>query len=322
MNDERTRYQAVNDEVFALYVAELYAEAVTEVHEAMPELPRYRSDLAHTAACLRAASGDAQGALDELRAAFDDGGWWHPRILLDDDDLASLHGREGFAELVSLSRERADSALDETSEPVIQRPETTPRGLLVALHGAGDGADDAADQWQAAVDAGFVLMAVESSQRNTPTYRSWPDPSVAERDIAAALASLPARDRSLPLVTAGFSAGGRQALRWALVGRPGTPVGFVVVAPAMEPEHLPSDDVVAAVRRQVDGVIVAGKDDDEVGDGPMRTHQALRQAGLACRLDVVPDLGHTYPADFASRLRAILDALVPSMPQSAERVIR
>ncbi|GAA5023646.1 phospholipase [Actinopolymorpha pittospori] len=309
MREERARYETVADEITEAYLRGDHTEGVALARAAMPDLPAWRADLAHLAACLLALGGRPEEAYEELRAAFAAGAWWHRRILLEDDDLADLAGIEGFADFVRESQARADAAADTTRPPLLRRPEGEPHGLLVTLHGAGEEAEDAATEWAAALDAGCVLLAVDSSQRNTPTYRSWPDPEVAARDIATAVAGLDAADRDLPLVTGGFSAGARPAMRWALAGSPGTPVGFVAVAPAVFPTDLDPALVRAGADRGVPGVILLGEKDDDVGEGAQATYESLRQAGLACRLDVVPGLGHTYPDDFDVRLRIALSSL-------------
>lgn len=111
-------------------------------------------------------------------------------------------------------------------------------------------------------------------------------------------------------MTGGFSAGARPAMRWALAGSPGSPVGFVAVAPAVFPKDLEPALVRAGVDRGVPGVILLGEKDDDVGEGARATYESLRQAGLACRLDLLPGLGHTYPDDFDIRLRTALEPLV------------
>ncbi|MEO3744062.1 hypothetical protein [Plantactinospora sp. B5E13] len=306
MTDERAAYQAVSDEAIARYLDQRYAEGADLVRAARSRLPGYRSDLAHLAACLLSRAGRPAEALAELRAAYEAGGWWHRRILVDDDDLAPLHELDGFAELVERSHARATAAGPAARPPLLHRPAGPARGLLVALHGAGQDAHDAVTQWRAAVDAGYLLLALDSSQRNTPTYRSWPDPEVADRDIGEALDRLLPADRELPLVTAGFSAGGRQAVRWALAARPGTPVGFLAMAPAIGPDDLDPGWLPGAVGRGLRGTVLLGAGDDDVRDNALAALDTLRHAGVDCRLDEIPELGHDFPADFASRLPTLL----------------
>lgn len=276
----------------------------------MPGLPGRRADLAHLAACLLGADGRPAEAMAELGAAFDAGAWWHRRILTEDDDLAGLGALAGFADLVERSHARASAAAPVRRPPLIHRPAGPARGVLVALHGAGEDADDAATSWQSGVDAGFVLLALDSSQRNTPTYRSWPDPAVGMADIAAALTSLTDADRRLPLIAAGFSAGGRQAIQWALAGRPGRPAGFIAMAPAVGPAQVDPADLTRAVARGVTGTAIIGDEDDDVRDDAVPAIDALSRAGMACRLETVPGLGHAFPADFPHRLaQALPDSL-------------
>lgn len=310
---DRARYRAITDEVIELYVGERYADGVALVRAAIPELPAWHADLAHLAACLLAVSGHPDEALAELRAAFRAGGWWHRRILVDDDDLASLQELDGFAEFVEDSHARAVRASGDARPPVLRRPAGPPIGVLVALHGAGQDADDAMEQWRGALDAGYVLVALESSQRNTPTYRSWPEAAVGTRDITTAFGTLPPDVRRLPLVVAGFSAGGRQAMRWALAGWPGEPGRFIAVAPAIDPDHIDYAIASAAAQRGLTGHVILGEADDDVRDEALAALEELREAGLASRLDLVPGLGHDFPADFDDRLRLILAAGVPSL---------
>ncbi|MEJ3750518.1 GNAT family N-acetyltransferase, partial [Actinomycetes bacterium KLBMP 9797] len=269
----RAEYRAVEEEVFAGYQEGRYDEAVALIRSALPHLPHWRSDLAHQCACLLAVAGRPTEALAELRAAYDAGGWWHRRILADDDDLAGLRALDGFDELVALSHARATAADPATRPPIVHRPDGPARGVLVALHGAGQDADDAAERWRTATEAGFVVAAPDSSQRNTPSYRSWPDPAIGGRDIAAALDGLP----DLPPVLAGFSAGGRQAVVSALAGHA---AHFVVVAPAIGPEHLDDEHVTAAAARGVAGTVVVGARDLEVCDGALAAVERLRRAGV------------------------------------------
>jgi dienelactone hydrolase len=168
---------------------------------------------------------------------------------------------------------------------------------VVALHGAGQDAHRAVVDWAAAVENGWILVAPHSSQRSTPTYRTWPEQEVAAADVAAALGHLTDDERALTVVAGGFSAGGRAALLWALSAEPCPVAGVIAVGPAV-------DDVPAPEGRDVRGVVIVGTADDLV-DGARRFSGALP----AVRLDEVEGLDHVYPDDFADRLTAALQDL-------------
>jgi predicted esterase len=300
---EAERYDDLSERVVALYERQEYVAALALVDDARGALPAYRSDLAHLAACLHALAGDPAAALTDLRSAAADGAWWHPRLLLDDDDLAAVRSQPGFDEVVAqaAARSAAAQAAARARPPVVRRPAggQPARALLVVLHGAGQDAAQAAKQWSTAVEHGLLLVAVESSQLSTPTYRTWPDPEAAAADVAAALGTLPAADQALPLVAGGFSAGARAALLWALSGQPVVVAGVVAVAPAIWPEQTST-----ATYRPA-GVVVIGSDDDLLPT----TREALDRLPDV-RLEVVDGLGHDYPDDFAGWLPAALDEVL------------
>lgn len=295
-------YRAVSDSVFALYDAGQQREALTLLIGAGPELLPWRSELAHLRACLHGSLGELDAAMATLAEAHAAGGWWDPEILLEDDDLASLVGLPEFATLVESSRQRwarANAEPDRTGDR-LALPSGRARGLLVALHGAEEVADDALATWGPATDLGFVVLAVRSSQRTSPSYRSWPDQQRSAAEIADALETLSAETRSLPLVAGGFSAGGRVALDWARFGTPCDVAGVVAVAPAVRGEPRQS-----SARALEPALLIVGEDDD-LHDDVVAAGQALAASGF--RTDVVEGLAHRFPEDFAERLAA---ALVP-----------
>jgi len=302
--DEAARYAVLTDRVLALYEEQQYVAALGRIDAERGSVPAYRSDLAHLAACLHALAGDPAAALRDLQDAAAVGGWWHPRILLDDDDLEPVRGLPGFEALVAQATDRstAAQAAARARPPVVHRPpdERPARGLLVVLHGAGQGAAATAARWAPAVDRGLVLVAVESSQLTTPTYRTWPDPAAAAADVAAALGTLPATDRLLPMVAGGFSAGARAALLWALRGQPTEIAAVLAVSPAIWPEQT------ADPTHQPVGVVIIG-----AADELLPTTRAAVDRLPDVRLEVVDGLGHDYPYDFGTWLAAALDEVLP-----------
>ncbi|WP_329273136.1 hypothetical protein [Streptomyces sp. NBC_01451] len=319
---QETLYRALDETVSRLYGEGRPADALKAVEEAAPRIPSRRADTAHLAACLLTLTGRAEDALTTLRTALADGAWWSPAILVEDDDLAAVRDLEGFAPLLRESTARHAAATGVPLPPVVRRPQGTPRGVLVALHGADQDAALAAEQWAAAVDAGLVLVAVDSSQRSTPLYRSWPDTGVAIRDVTAALAELDEADRSLPLLAAGFSAGARVAVLWALSEESDAaqlPSGFLALGPALTPAHLDGALLARAARSTVRGRILVGEQDDDVTPEVYEAHTVLLDAGADITLETVPGLGHAFPADFTRSLPALLDSLSAARPRPAGR---
>jgi dienelactone hydrolase len=295
-------YRGLSDSVFAHYEAGQQREALALLDGTGPELTPWHAEIAHLRACLHGSLDEPEAALAALTGAHAAGGWWDPAVLVEDDDLSSLSAMPEFGALVESSRRRWEHANAEPdrSGDRIARPSGPARGVLVALHGAEEDADDAIAAWRPAAELGLALLAVRSSRRTSPSYRSWPDQERAGAEIAGALATLPADLRDLPVIAAGFSAGGRVALLWALSATPSAVAGVVAVAPAVRGEPTRTSGQILEP-----ALIIVGEDDDLVDDvvGAGRT---LSGAGFTT--DVVAGLGHRFPDDFPRRLATALDS--------------
>ncbi len=295
MDTPESRYDQLTDRVAALYDEGLQQVALDLLDAAEPDLQPWAAELAHLRACLHGSLGESTEALTALQQASDAGGWWDEGILTDDDDLAALRPLPAFQRLVALSRDRKITSQD---APPIELPtQAAPCGVVVALHGAGQRASHVMRDWAGVLDLGYALVGVESSQLMSPMYRTWPDPVEAAADIARALTHLPTELRELPLIAAGFSAGGRVAIDWATSADPTPVAGVVVLAPALrvvpDKAHGPLSPA----------SILIGTEDDllEVVDDAGK-----QLAGLGFTVDRLPGLGHEIPQDLAVRLVELL----------------
>jgi predicted esterase len=311
LSPAEARYAATFDRVFPLYSDGRYDEALAALDTVPSELGAWSSDVTHIRACLLSLLGRPDDALATLRDGLDRGEWWNERILVEDDDLAAVRELPGFDPLCreADARARAYNASAPAEPPLVQRPRDAARGVVVVLHGSGQRPAPTAQQWSAAVDAGFVLVAVASSQRSTPTHTSWPDQGLAARDIAHALQGLTTEERALPTVAAGFSAGGRAALLWALSSEPGPVDHVLVVAPSMTPDHLPAE-----LPPRLPGLVLLGEHDGLSGP-VLEMRDALEPLGV--RLEVVTGQHHDLPEDFATRLSAELSRVTPAAGPAA-----
>ena len=290
MDASELRYDDLVDRVEVLYYDRQYRAAADLVDAESDGLEAWAAELAHLKACLLGVSGDADGALQVLREASAAGGWWRSTILTEDDDLAGLQDRPEFQELVRVSETRVT---DDPAPPVIDLPDQAAVGVVVALHGAGQTASHARRDWGGVLEHGYALVCVQSSRRMSPMYRTWPDRDQAAADIAAALTEAQAT-AGLPVVAAGFSAGGRAAVDWALTGRPVPVAGVLAMAPALR-------DLPAGAMPLPQATIWIGAEDDLLA-----TVEGSADQLKGFTIERIPGLGHAFPADFADRLAAVL----------------
>jgi predicted esterase len=288
-------YDALTDRVASLYEQGACREALALLDDTDDALLPWLAELTHTRACLLGVLGEPEQALAALQSAAATGAWWDDSLLIEDDDLAGLQDLPGFADLLELSRKQRSRS--SVATPILERPAGQARGVVVALHGAGQRAAHAARDWASVTSLGYALLCVESSQLVSPMYRTWPDPERSRDDVAQALAQLPGDLQSLPLIAAGFSAGGRVALDWALRGRPQPVAGVVVLAPALR--GLPD----AAAGALEPSAVLMGTDDD-LREVVEEAGEQLR--GLGVSVDWLPGVGHEFPADFADRVERVL----------------
>jgi dienelactone hydrolase len=287
------RYDQLTDRVSTLYDEGLQQVALDLLDSVGDELGPWAAELAHLRACLLGSIGESTEALVALQEASAAGAWWEEGILTEDDDLAALQYLPAFQAMVELSRTRKVTAED---PPQIAYSKKS-CGVVVALHGAGQRASHALRDWAAVLDLGYALVCVESSQLMSPMYRTWPDPAESAKDIARALSYLPAELRGLPLFAAGFSAGGRAALNWAVGADPVPAAGVVVLAPALR--ALPEK-----ARTPLSPAHILIGTADELLEVVDNAEPRLSTLGLT--IDRVPGLAHEFPQDFAARLGSVL----------------
>lgn len=291
--------------VFELFARQAYAEALAIIEREAHRYPEVADRPLFWQACIYCTMGQPDRALQVLQEGVRAGLWWNDRQLLGDNDLAPLHGRPAFDELVAVCRERL-AAARESARPMLDEylPEQRPAPLLAILHG-NDGSNWLTrPHWAPAVAEGWHLALAQSSQVWSPSGFVWNDREKARSELQAHLAQLGADPGRT--VLGGFSRGAGTALWLALTGA--VPArGFVAVAPAL-PQLVQEAGqwAHAAVARGVRGYILIGEEDSQFLPQVQEAVALLRSRGMACELDVRPGLGHDYPEDFAAVLRRAL----------------
>jgi predicted esterase len=303
-----TGFQDLQQQLFELYRLKRYEKALALLATGLARFPDRSSRIGFWIACLECRLDRPQQALDTLTAILEQGEWFSPRRLTGDQDLGPLRGMPEFARLVAACEERRrveqERILPELRlEPPAPVAEAKPP-LVMALHMMGGDANESIYHWRPVTTMGAALAAPRGSELLGPGEFGWSEDSEAE--LRQHLLSVAARqpfdgDR---LVLGGASQGARYAVRLALRGTLAAR-GFVAIVAAPPVEEIEAH-LETARRAGVRGVFITGELDGARA-GVEAAHRLLEEGGLAVRLEVLPGLGHEYPADLPRLLEEALD---------------
>jgi pimeloyl-ACP methyl ester carboxylesterase len=244
------------------------------------------------------AADELDAAEETIEGALVAGHLWRVSLLTA-PTLQALRGRDRFEALASEARQRVDrrhlEPLVITAAPRIQA-HVAP--LLLILHGATGNASAELERWHPATDLGWIVAAGQSSQPATSDGFCWDPPRErVAQDLRVIAAQLPPHGR---VVVAGFSQGAWIALNLALQADIVVAGSVVMIAPFAGPDaNLPS------AWRRLRVSILIGENDTYRTPVELLARQ-LTQRDHHVALEVIPDLGHAYPADFVARLPNLL----------------
>lgn len=302
-------------EVHALYDTAHYTEALAQVRDIALRFPAYEPQLIAWQAILHGLTGEPQTGIALLQTALSKDYWYPPALFEDDPDAAGLRALPEYAELRAAFQARMEAAQAATAPDIlIIEPQGVeqPWPLLIALHGNNQNARISCEYWWHAASAGWLAALPQSSQVSGVDYYVWNDDATTFSEIKAHATALHAHYPTVPAETVlgGFSRGAEAALLLALRGEIPA-AGFVAVCPggplirdpaacaALLAENPPPEGL--------RGALIVGEDDPISYDGALRLAEILGVYGVACWLDSIPGLDHSYPRNFSAHLDHALD---------------
>ncbi|WP_037291483.1 alpha/beta hydrolase [Saccharibacillus sacchari] len=267
---------------------------------------------------LTAAAGRADEAFALLSEAVTEKGFWYPaEYLLEDEDLESLRGREGFAELADLCGKREEAALanaapgltvleqsKDASGVAAGQPETATsvRPTLLVLHGDQENERDTEAFWKSAQELGWNVGLIRSSQIRFSDAYGWDDIDLGAAELREHLETLRGiAGEEAFIVLGAFSTGAEVALN-AVLHDEFPADGLIFVSSWLDDAAEWAEALDRLEERKPRSLWIAGAEDDEGRESSRVLTQALQERGRKARLKVVEDLGHDYPDDFSIRL--------------------
>lgn len=290
------------ERVFELHARGEHASALSLARSGFEQFPDRRATLTYWCACLKSLLGDPASALDDFEEGLAAGLWWAEPMLRADADLDGVRQLDAFEAILAESGRRWREAMSGASPPPILVPTATAhRATLVVLQGGSGPVDEVARQWQAAANLGCTVLVPGRGQPSTSDgdHANWYDEDRTDERVATALDRL---DRG-PLLIAGYSAGGREALRIGLADSPVRAAGLLLFAPAPLRR---SAEASAAARRGLRVWTFVGTE-DWLLDRVLATDRALRDAGVEVLEHRAANAGHVVPDNLADLLPTALD---------------
>jgi predicted esterase len=301
-------------EVFRRYGLQDWQGALNlvEAQASAFSVPAEAARILYWRACFLALLGRGDAAIDALEQGLARGYWWNPLQLRSDSDLATVQNRPEFVAIINESQRRNETAAATGREPLRlvtepSAPAQTPYPLLLALHGYGNNAAETLPEWEVMAQHGWLVAALQSTQLAGMDGYHWMDETRAAQEVYAHVDALKAAypvnaDR---IVIGGFSNGGRIALMLALTGVVQAQ-GVVSVGATLRDEAVAALNWEALRQRSPRLVIIVGALDKWWLERCVQQVDVFRANGLAVDLHIVPDTGHVYPADFATRLVGLI----------------
>jgi dienelactone hydrolase len=300
-------------DISALYLRGDFDPALRRAEEMLRRHPERRTYVEHVIACICCCAGQERRALDLAEEVSARGSWWSAHQL-GDSDLDPIRQDPRFVAVSSAmsggEAAAARQARARATEMSVIPPAGSPRAAVVALHMYGVGKTETTRVWAPLSERGVAVVVPESSFRDADDLPCWPDPDLARRDATAAVERARAEAPAAPLILAGASQGASVAVRLSVEGSADTVAAFVAVVGGGSAIGELNAYVREAGRRRLRGMFIAGERDELVRRGQERVARELTAAGIACRVEVVPNLPHLYPDDLCERVGAALPFLI------------
>ena len=273
-----------------------YAQAYRFLLAAYEKTPQnFGPQTLYFLACLAGGAELPEAALGWLRKAITENGWWYRPEVLVDDDLAQLEDNPEFLALKACSDARYQKAAA-AAKPVFSWSGKSACHLFLAVHGNTQNAQTARADWEPvfAEDSRWQLETIQSAEPDGyGTYR-WSYDEVSFLPVAGALERMQGEGYE-KIVCGGFSAGCDMLLR-AIALTPARCDCLVLQSPWIPFLQEHADALTQALRQKEIALrIFCGADDEDCLPLAEQLFAAAKKAGLSVTLTVQENSRHQFP---------------------------
>lgn len=248
-------------------------------------------------ACLAGGADMPEQALGWMRKAILDNGWWYRPEVLEDDDLELLKDNAEFISLKSISDTRYAEAASR-SKAVFSWERKTADNLFLAVHGNTQNGQTARNDWNRIVgeNNGWQLETIQSAEPDGyGTYR-WSYDRSSFLPVAEAMEKVQ-KEGYQKIVCGGFSAGCDMLLR----GVAFTPARCDVLL--LQSPWIPvlEEDEEALVRglrqKKIALEIFCGSEDEDCLPMAKQLYEVADREGLDVKFTIQENSRHQFPTE-------------------------
>lgn len=246
-------------------------------------------------ACLAGGAGMPQKALAWIRKVVADNGWWYRPEVLEDDDLELLKDNAEFIALKAVSGGRYADAAAKTKE-VFSWERKKADKLFLAVHGNTQNGQTARNDWETLL-GGNSQWQIETIQSAEPdgygTYR-WSYDMVSYQPVARALQMIQSAGYK-QIACGGFSAGCDMLLRTVLF-TPARCDRLILQSPWIPLLHENAGQLIDAIGQKGIALnIFCGSEDADCLPMAEQLYTLAAQNGLGVRFDIQKGIRHQFP---------------------------
>jgi predicted esterase len=254
--------------------------------------------------CLLAKLHRLKEALAQLKSAIQEGIWWNPETLLNEEMFHSIQQDEEFQQIVQICKQRFHEQQNKAQPALYVIGNNKNREAIFSLHWRGDNAFDFAEYWkdEKLLEQHIFGFPQSSQVRGYQTF-CWDDKKTAMKDIESLYHLFQNRylTNENEVILAGASQGGKLAIELALAHPAIKVKGFIAVVPAIKDLDEFIQLFAAREIRNVPGYIITGRK-DRFYDNTEKLCRLFQHHHIQCELYVDEQEGHMFPKQFHSLL--------------------
>ncbi|WP_166704526.1 alpha/beta hydrolase [Bacillus albus] len=306
MKNSMTYIQLLN-ETLHRYANEGSLEAYTYIMEHAKGIVGNEAQIYNFKYALAGAAGLEEEALQLMKEAIIEKGFWYGNeYLISDDDLKPLHKFEVFHKMVQLCKEREELAKKTERADVKYIESKKKEKLLIAMHGDQENIGIVEPYWKSVLDQDYTLAIPQSSQIQFSDGFVWDDIHRGKEELKEHYINFKESHTVERVIIGGFSAGARVAL-YTILQKDIDVDGFIFMAPWL-PEVEEWNELLEVLQdKHIKGYIVCGDQDEDCFECTQQFVQLLRDKNIEHEYKVVPNLNHDYPEGFEELLKEAID---------------